>query len=171
MIIYIVGMMGSGKTRVGGKLAALLSYHFVDTDVFIEENENMTVSQLFQERGEEAFRNLEHEYLHKLASSENTVISTGGGLPCYHNHMALMNQTGITLYLEAEIPFLKSRLTSKKDKRPLIAQLTDAEMEIYLLDLLTNRKVFYEQARFRVPAKNLKPKYLIDLLKSNGIIF
>ena len=100
--VFIVGYMGSGKTTVGRQLARSLSLQFIDLDAFIEGKYRKTISQLFEERGEDDFRKLERQALLEVAEFENVVISTGGGTPCFFDNMALMNRSGTTVYLQAE---------------------------------------------------------------------
>lgn len=161
-------MMGSGKTSVGRKLANLLSYQFIDVDEYIELQENCSIRVLFKEKGEEAFRELEHQYLKDIVKLENTVVSTGGGLPCHHQHMDLMNNTGATVYLDAEPAFLKSRLVDNKKLRPLIAHIDNEHLEVFLTELLSKRKIDYAQASVFVSSISLKPSSIFDLLKLNG---
>ena len=155
MKIFLIGMMGSGKTSLGKKLANALSYSFVDVDEYIEKQEKKTVTTLFKDLGEESFRKLEHHYLKQLISSDNVVISTGGGLPCYYDNIEIINKNGISIYLEAEPAFLKSRLVLHKNKRPLIANIADADLEAFLSNLLQARQQFYKKALIHISAKSL----------------
>jgi len=164
MIVYLVGMMGCGKTSMGKKLARQLSYRFIDMDAFIEEQEGYAIKELFSKIGEEAFRELEHHYLKRIAKDKNTVLSTGGGLPCYHRNMELMNETGLCIYLHAEAAFLKSRLINNKAERPLIAHIADEDLETFIEKLLQDREPFYTLSDLRVEAKNLKVSQVKDVL-------
>jgi len=162
MKIFLIGMMGSGKTKTGQKLAKALSYKFIDIDAFIEEKEGKSIPLLFKEIGETQFRELEHHYILKLQDYNNVVISTGGGLPCFHDNMDLINKSGLSIYLQAEPSFLKSRLINNKNSRPLIAKIPDEKLEGYLKDLLEQRRSYYEKASIHISAINLNEKKIIE---------
>ncbi len=92
--IIIIGYMGAGKTTVGKALAKELGVMFYDLDWYIESRMRKTVKQIFDEVGEEGFRQIEHNMLHEVAEFENVVVSCGGGTPCFFDNMEYMNQSG-----------------------------------------------------------------------------
>ena len=96
-------MPGSGKSSWGKKLANALQYSFVDLDKLIEQREELSIEEIFNEKGEEYFRNLEQKYLLETVVMNHVVISCGGGTPCYHNNMDLINANGISFYLNGAI--------------------------------------------------------------------
>lgn len=98
--IIIIGYMGAGKTTVGKALAKELGVMFYDLDWYIESRMRKTVKQIFDEVGEEGFRQIEHNMLHEVAEFENVVVSCGGGTPCFFDNMEYMNQSGSTIYLK-----------------------------------------------------------------------
>lgn len=98
--IIIIGYMGAGKTTVGKALAKELGVMFYDLDWYIESRMRKTVKQIFDEVGEEGFRQIEHNMLHEVAEFENVVVSCGGGTPCFFDNMEYMNQSGNTIYLK-----------------------------------------------------------------------
>ena len=143
--------MGSGKTTIGKLLAAQLGYAFFDMDKCIEAKKRKTVSQIFTEEGEEAFRLLERECLHELADFENVVISTGGGVPCFFDNMDYMNERGTTIYLKWSVKDLAARLEADKfNKRPLVAQRKGKELEDFVASGLAAREPKYLQANLIV---------------------
>ena len=89
--VIIIGYMGSGKTTVGIELAKRVGFAFYDLDWYIESRMRKTVKQLFDERGEEGFRTIEHNMLHEVAEFENVVVSCGGGTPCFYDNMDYLN--------------------------------------------------------------------------------
>ena len=101
--VFLVGYMGAGKTTVGKELAKLAGLSFIDLDYYIEGRYHKAVSQIFAERGEEAFREIERNMLHEVAEFEDVLISTGGGAPCFFDNMEFMNASGTTVYLRAFI--------------------------------------------------------------------
>jgi len=163
--------MGSGKTSTGKKLSKLLQYQFVDTDEWIEEREGRKVSEIFQLDGEKAFRNKEHDCLLAILDLKTTVISTGGGFPCHHDHMQFMNDRGLSIYLEADTKFLASRLINQKSKWPLIANIEDDNLATFLEDLLKDRRAYYEKSHIRIASKNLKASDIINAVNLHGISF
>ena len=96
--IFLIGYMGAGKTTVGKVLSRQLGLSFVDLDHYIEGRYHKTVGQLFAEKGEEAFREIERRMLREVAAFENVLISTGGGTPCFFDNMEFMNAYGTTVY-------------------------------------------------------------------------
>ena len=98
--IFLTGYMGAGKTTLGKAFARKMNVPFVDLDWYIEERFHKTVGELFTERGETGFRELERNMLHEVAEFENVVISTGGGAPCFFDNMEFMNRVGKTVFLE-----------------------------------------------------------------------
>ena len=143
--------MGSGKTTVGKLLAARLDYAFFDMDKCIEAKKRKTVSQIFTEEGEDAFRLLEKNCLHELADFESVVISTGGGVPCFFDNMDYMNERGMTVYLNRSVKELAARLEADKfNKRPLVALRKGTELEDFIDNTLTAREPKYLQANLIV---------------------
>jgi len=154
--IFLVGYMGSGKSTAGKKLASKLNFDFVDMDKFIEAEYDMSIEEIFSKKGQSEFRAMEHNALKKLLTvSKNTVISCGGGTPCYYNNMELMNNNGITIYLKMSADSLANRLINAKDHRPLIDGKTHDELKKYITEHLEKREDFYHKAQFTVKGKDL----------------
>ena len=122
-------MPGSGKSSWGKKLANALQYSFVDLDKLIEQREELSIEEIFNEKGEEYFRNLEHKYLLETVVMNHVVISCGGGTPCYHNNMDLINANGISFYLNGAIGLLVDRILNSKMRRPMFLGIEKAEIE------------------------------------------
>lgn len=144
--IILIGFMGCGKSTLGKKIAKKLSYEFVDMDELIEKAEKKTVSQIFEENGEEYFRLKEKELLQTFIGSNQKIISTGGGAPCFINNMELINNLGVSIYIKLSPKALVSRLLNEKGKRPLISQLSNEELLQFITDSLSKRELFYNQA-------------------------
>jgi shikimate kinase len=100
MLIFLIGFMGSGKTSIGKKLAKKMKYAFLDLDQEIEKQENLSISEIFEIHGEDYFRVLEKKVLVDLTQLSNTVVSCGGGTPCHYNNIELINNAGISIYLQ-----------------------------------------------------------------------
>jgi len=118
--IILIGYMGSGKSTVGYKAAKAVEYKFLDTDVLIEQAEGMSISKLFEEKGEPYFREKETETIRGLlAEPKGKIIATGGGLPMKEGNAELLKKLGTVIYLKAETDTLMKRL-SGDTARPLL---------------------------------------------------
>ncbi|WP_106483971.1 shikimate kinase [Bacteroides sp. Marseille-P3684] len=146
--IILIGYMGSGKTTLGNALARELGLPFFDLDWYIENRFCRTVTRLFEERGEEGFRRIEHEMLHEVAEFEDVVIAAGGGTPCFFDNIDYMNRQAQTVYLKATPEVLFRHLLPGRQKRPLLAGKTDEEMRAYIIESLARRAPFYERANY-----------------------
>ncbi|WP_194768767.1 shikimate kinase [Tamlana sp. I1] len=170
MIIVLIGYMASGKTSIGKKLANKLNYAFVDLDDVIEERENASVTKVFKTKGEIYFRKQEALYLRELLTTKaNTILSLGGGAPCYSNNMdAVLNAENTTsIYLNASIPTLVEKLMKKKAKRPLIAHIeTEEAMAEFIGKHLFERLQFYNQAELKVSIDNKSKDEVVDAIVS-----
>lgn len=146
--IILIGFMGAGKTTVGKALAAELGVTFYDLDWYITMRYHRTVTELFEERGEEGFRDLEQRMLHEVAEFENVVVSCGGGTPCFYDNMDYMNQQADTVYLKAEPAVLAMHLKMGKGRRPLIEGKTPEELEEYVHETVSSREPYYTKAKY-----------------------
>ncbi|MGN0187117.1 MAG: shikimate kinase [Paludibacteraceae bacterium] len=144
--IFLVGFMGCGKSTIGRRLADALGWSCIDTDAFIEGRYHKTVSQIFEEKGEAGFRQIERAVLLELSDYERVVIATGGGLACFADNMQQMNACGLTVYLRTPVPLLVERLTHAKVQRPLLRGKSRDELTAFVDNLLAQRTPFYEQA-------------------------
>jgi shikimate kinase len=166
-ILYIIGFMGSGKTTTGRKLASMLGWSFIDLDKKIEEHTGKKIPELFSQYGEEYFRNIESEVLRELKTRTDTVISTGGGTPCYGNNMDFMLETGLTLYLKLTPVQLKSRLSESKGERPLLKDITISNLQSFIENRLASREKYYCQAEIQIDGFDMDFAFLHSLVKNN----
>lgn len=160
--VFLVGFMGSGKTTVGKKLASQLNYTFVDLDALIEQQEGISISKIFELHGETHFRKLENQYLESLIGYKQQVIACGGGTPCFFNAMSLMNEKGITVYLQMNALAIFNRLKQGRMQRPLITGKSDEELQSYITEKLQEREPIYMQAHMIVPAIGLNIGNMIN---------
>ena len=156
--IFLIGYMGAGKTTLGKAFSRELGLTFIDLDWYIEERFHKTVQQLFSERGEQGFRELEQKMLHEVAEFEDVVISAGGGTPCFFDNMDYMNACGDTVFLQVEPEVLFHRLKVAKQQRPLLANKSDEELMNFICEALQKRHPFYSQAKFLFRADELEEK-------------
>ncbi len=145
--IILIGYMGSGKTTVGKALSDNLKLPFYDLDWYIETRMHKTVKQIFDERGEEGFREIEHNMLHEVAEFENVIISCGGGTPCFFDNMDYINQQGETVYLKCTPEVLYNHLKMGRTVRPLLLNKTPDEVRAFIGEQLEKREAFYGKAK------------------------
>jgi shikimate kinase len=139
--------MGAGKTTVGKALSKELGIPFYDLDWYIESRMRKTVAQLFAERGEENFRQIEYNMLHEVAEFEDVIISCGGGTPCFFDNIDYMNEQGETIYLKATPEVLYGHLKMGKTVRPLLLGKTEDELLSYIGQQLSVRENYYNKAK------------------------
>ena len=144
--IYLVGMMGSGKTTVGELLADKIDYDFWDTDECIEKLAKKTISEIFDTQGEAEFRKLESQALETVANSyQKSVIATGGGIVTKDENWEYLSK-GLSIWLDVDLNLLNQRLAKdQQTQRPLINQLES---------LLETRHSLYEKANLRISIKS-----------------
>ena len=160
--IFLTGYIGAGKTTLGKAFARQMDIPFVDLDWYIEERFHKTVGELFTERGETGFRELERNMLHEVAEFENVVISTGGGAPCFFDNMDFMNRTGKTVFLDVHPDVLFRRLRVAKQQRPILQGKEDDELKAFIVQALEKRAPFYHQAQYIFNADELEDRWQIE---------
>lgn len=146
--IILIGYMGAGKTTLGKALAREMKVQFCDLDWFIEERYHRTIQQIFDEKGEAGFRDIERKMLYEVAEFEDIIISCGGGTPCFFDNIEFMNSKAQTVYLKATPEILFQHLKMGKTERPLLKGKTDEELKAYIQASLATREPFYSRARY-----------------------
>lgn len=166
--IILLGYMGSGKSTIGKLLAHSLALPFEDLDDFITRKEGKEISEIFAQKGEIYFRKQELAYLKELLSSPSPmVIALGGGTPCYGKAMELVRAASpYSFYLQLPTTILMARLLPEKEQRPLIAHLSQEDMEEFLNKHLFERFPFYTQAHFTLPCHGLSPEQIVEKIKA-----
>lgn len=155
-VIYICGFMGCGKTTEGKKIANEIGFNFIDLDDYIVNKFNKSIVDLFNDVGEEEFRNIETTALKECTNNNSeTLIATGGGTPCFNNNLEFMKCNGYLIYLKLNEQELLKRLSNAKTNRPLIKDKNNEEMLLYIENLLKVREVFYNQADIIVDANHI----------------
>ena len=167
--IILIGYMGAGKTTVGRQLALNMGVQFYDLDWYIEMRYHTRVADIFAEKGEAGFREIERNMLHEVAEFENVVLSCGGGTPCFFDNMDYMNSLAETVYLKATPEVLAQHLKMGKVERPLIKGKSDEELLAFIRESLEKREPFYNQAKHIIDVSLLdnydKIAISVDLLK------
>ena len=167
--IFLIGYMGAGKTTLGRALARELGIQFIDLDSYIEERLCKSVSQIFAEKGEEAFRDIERRMLHEVGDFEDVVISTGGGTPCFFDNIEYMNGQGATVFLDVPVERLFIRLSIARKKRPLIMNKSDEELRCFIIEQLAKREPHYSKAKHKFIADQLEDVKQIETSVKNFI--
>lgn len=139
--IYLIGMMGSGKSTIGHLLASALDYRFFDTDILIEKVAETSINEIFKNKGEAYFRDLETSVLEQISGYTRSVIATGGGIVIKPKNWSYLRY-GLTIWLDVPVEVLTARL-AQDDSRPL---LKEADLNLKLTTLLQERINFYQQA-------------------------
>ncbi len=151
--IFLIGMMGSGKSQAGPVLAKMINYAFVDTDDVIEKASKQSISSIFEKDGEKVFRDVEKKVLKEISQHHSLVISTGGGLVTLPENWGMLHQ-GIVIWLDLDLRRSIKRLESDKKKRPLLIgdHLAESFSQIY-----ESRKPIYSESDLRIEVEDQSP--------------
>lgn len=143
-------MPGVGKSFFGEKISRKLEFKFIDLDTQIENKCQNTIFYIFKKYGEDYFREIEREELIKIIANcrSNTIIATGGGTPLHHNLMNIMNETGITIWLNSDVNFLIQNIIKQKSKRPILKN--DENLKQNLEQLYNQRKEIYSRSKLNI---------------------
>ena len=159
--------MGSGKSSVGKKLSKVLQYDYLDLDDYIQHHEGKSITEIFKTKGEIYFRKAESNYLEEIISIKvNTIISLGGGTPCYGKNMEVIknSKNAKSIYLKTSISNLSDRLFLEKDMRPLISHLKNKEeLKEFIGKHLFERSSYYNQSDIII---NTDEKSLDEVVQS-----
>lgn len=167
MNIILLGYMTSGKTVIGQKLGQILKKPFQDLDDYIENMEDMTISDIFKTKGEIYFRKIEGKHLENFLQQKNMVMSLGGGTPCYGNNMEIIKQQSNTksIYLNVSVAELGKRLYINKANRPLVKHLDSLEETTEFVGKhIFERLNFYNQADISINANKSPEVIVADIL-------
>ncbi|HLT75501.1 MAG TPA: shikimate kinase [Ohtaekwangia sp.] len=144
MKIFLIGMPGSGKSTIGQKVADALSLAFIDLDKQIELREGKSIPEIFSGNGEDYFRETESAVLRELcAKDESYVMATGGGAPCFYNNIDVLNESGLTVFLDVDVNTLLERV-SRATNRPLLSDKEGQQKR--LQELYESRRACYMKA-------------------------
>ena len=151
--IFLIGMMGSGKSQTGPVLAKMINYAFVDTDDVIEKASKQSISSIFEKDGEKVFRDVEKKVLKEISQHHSLVIATGGGLVTLPENWGILHQ-GIVIWLDLDLKRSIKRLESDKKKRPL---LIGDDLAANFSQILESRKPIYLESDLRSEVEDQSP--------------
>ena len=155
--------MGSGKTHVAKVLSQKIQLKIIDLDKEISIKNNLTIPEIFKQKGEIFFRKQEKQTLEELLSThESGILSLGGGTPCFYNNMDLLVEKTETFFLRTSVGTLSERLIPQKQKRPLIAHLPDEDLPEFIAKHLFERNTFYSKAKYTVDTDRKTPEQIAD---------
>lgn len=155
--------MGSGKSHISKILSEKINFRLIDLDKEISRRNKLTIPEIFDKKGEIYFRKLEREMLEEiLATQENLILSLGGGTPVYYNNMEIINSNSKSIFLRASIATLSERISKQKEKRPLIANISDENLPEFIAKHLFERNEFYGKAQFIVNTDARAPEDIVN---------
>lgn len=163
MIISLVGYMGCGKSHISKILSEKINFKLIDLDKEISRRNKLTIPEIFEKKGEIYFRKLERETLEEiLATEENLILSLGGGTPVYYNNMEIINNNSKSIFLKASIGTLTERLSKQKEKRPIIANISDENLPEFIAKHLFERNEYYNKAMISVSTDSREPEDIMN---------
>ena len=151
--IFLIGMMGSGKSQTGPVLAKMINYAFVDTDDVIEKASKQSISSIFEKDGEKVFRDVEKKVLKEISQHHSLVIATGGGLVTLPENWGILHQ-GIVIWLDLDLKRSIKRLESDKKERPL---LIGDDLAKNFSQIYESRKPIYLESDLRIEVEDQSP--------------
>ena len=152
-ILFLVGMMGSGKSNTGPHLATALNYAFVDSDKVIEKSVGKSISAIFSEDGEDEFREIEHQVLKEIGQHHSLIVATGGGVVTSSQNWGILHQ-GIVIWLNPERERLLTRLRNDRVQRPL---LKGEDFVLTFDRIFHERKSLYMESDLEIAIQNESP--------------
>jgi len=169
MLIFIIGYMGSGKTTFGKRLANKLGYRFIDLDDLMISETGYSISDFFKEFGEDLFRKKERECLLNffIDTTKDIVIATGGGTPCYADNMDVMNEHGVTVFLDTPLEIILERINKDMTGRPLLKDIPAEERSKFIKEHLEKRRRYYSLAQIRVQGDKMNEEEVCKIITKN----
>ncbi len=160
--IVLVGMMGSGKSTIGKRLAYKLNLQFYDSDRLIEEREGLSVVDIFDFRGEEYFKKKESEIIKEILGYGNIVLSTGGESFFKDEVREVIKQSATSIWLKTSIEILHERV-SRRNTRPQLAGENKKEL---IEEMVSKSYPIFEQADITIESTDMEAHFIVDTIIS-----
>lgn len=165
--VVIIGYMCVGKTTVGRNLALRMGRRFYDLDWYIEERFHSRVSQIFSEKGEPVFRDLERRMLREVAAFEDIVLSCGGGTPCFADNMDYILGNSLAVYLRATPEIITTHIKYSRLERPLLKGLSGSELDEFVRSQLREREPYYLRAPIIYDIPLLRDRHKVETVAND----
>lgn len=157
--LILTGYMGAGKSTIGLRLAERLEYRFFDTDRVLVKRFKKPITKIFQQDGEEAFRQAEEEVLRELVAEPHVVISTGGGTLTREETLSIVEGQGVLIYLKAPVEILYERAIFSRKDRPM---LDVPNPEKVFEERFLAREVYYNRSHISVNTYDKRPEHVVE---------
>ncbi len=164
MRIFLIGFMGTGKSRWGEIWASQHNLKFIDLDIEIKKKIGLSIEEIFEKKGEDFFRDVEAETLIEMDQNDNCIIACGGGTPCFKNNMDWMNENGITVLLNSTPSKILENIINDNKERPLLKKINKGELLFFIEMKLKERMDFYNKAIIRLEAVELNSNSINAIL-------
>ncbi len=163
MPIFLIGYMGSGKSKIGNDLSQIMNVPFVDLDNLIEQELGLDICDIFNQKGESFFRKQEQYYLTSLNYTKYMIVAVGGGTPCFFDNMHFMNSVGLTIYLKVSCEELVNRLQFT-NSRPLLLN-KKVNLQDLVKEQLIEREKYYQNSQYVIESDAISIDQVSQLLK------
>jgi shikimate kinase len=164
--IFLIGLPSSGKTTLGKELARHLRYRFIDTDRLIVKQTGLEIVEIFAQKGEDYFRELERDMLRAIRPNSKLVVATGGGMPCFFDNITYLKDHGISIFLDVPPAQILERIQRHATNDRPLYQKEDTQLLQTLQQKYDDRLPFYVQAHVRVSGGDIKVKDIMEQLKA-----
>ncbi len=173
MSVFLIGLPGSGKTTLGKLLAEKLAVPFIDLDEEIEKQSALTIPQIFEQFGEDHFRKLERKVLHMNLRKGVTIVSTGGGTPCFFDNIEQINKHGQSVFIDVSPQEIVRRMLTADSiqNRPLLKDKSDDDLILEIENKRKERLPFYNQCLLHVKGDKLEVHDLEKALNTKNELF
>ena len=156
--IYLIGMMGSGKSTIAKLLSQKINMDYIDMDNEIEELMDMSIEMIFLNYGEKRFRMIESSFFKEITKVKQIIYATGGGIVLDDSNRKIITKTGISIFLDCSINEIKNRITNSRNKRPLISNDINDIKDIY-----ENRySIYKDSSHFTIDTTSLNIEQVLE---------
>lgn len=167
MKIFLIGFMGSGKSYWGQRWSAVAGLPFYDLDETIEKAYKKKITEIFEKKGEEKFREMERMHLRKFGRRKKFILACGGGTPCFFDNLRWMKMEGKVIYIKASPKTIASNLAGEMAHRPVLKDVNPEKIITYIRRKLNTRKIFYQQADVVIDQSKITDQTISKIISTN----